>query len=190
MQGVVYRTTHEDVWRTLERDSAQVQDHFVTIGVRVIIDQVEGYAFLRTVDTEEESDALPRLVKRRALTYPVSLLLLLLRKRLAEFEGGGDEGKLVLERDQIVEMLRLFLKDSTNETRLVRQVDQTITKAVDLGFLHKLRGAKDRSAFEVRTILKAYVDAETMADFAGQLAAYAEMTAEPAAALTPAEDEV
>jgi len=35
---------------------------------------------------------LPRLVQRRALSFPVSLLLALLRKKLAEFDAGGGEG--------------------------------------------------------------------------------------------------
>lgn len=171
MQGVVYREAHDDVWRTLERDPATVQDHFARIGVRAVVDDIEGYAYLKSIEPEEGEDPLPRLVKRRALTYPVSLLLLLLRKRLAEFEAGGDEGKLVLQREQIVEMLRLFLPDSTNEARIVQNVDQTIAQIVKLGFLTELRG--QRGTWEVRRILKAYVDAETMADFAGKLAEYA-----------------
>ncbi|MDJ1371895.1 DUF4194 domain-containing protein [Gulosibacter molinativorax] len=179
MQGVVYREVHEDDWRTIERHEARVQDHFATIGIRMIVDQTEGYAYLKTVEPSDDEEPLPRLVKRRALTYPVSLLLLLLRKRLAEFEAGGDEGKLVLERDQIVEMLRIFLRDSTNEARILKQVDQTITKVVELGFLHKLRGSQGRGAWEVRRILKAYVDVETMADFAGKLEAYAQSEAGP-----------
>jgi len=173
MQGVVYRESHEDVWRTLERDEAQVQDHFAVIGIRVIVDPLEGYAYLKTIEVEDGEDPLPRLVKRRTLTYPVSLLLLLLRGRLAEFEAGGDEGKLVLEREQLVEMLRLFLRDSTNEARMLQQVDQTISQVVKLGFLHELRGQRGGGAWEVQRILKAYVDAETMADFAGKLNAYA-----------------
>lgn len=171
MQGVVYRETHEHAWRTLEREQAGVQDHFARIGVRAVIDELEGYAYLKTIDPEEGEEPLPRLVKRRALTYPVSLLLLLLRKRLAEFEAGGDEGKLVLEHEQIAEMLRLFLPVSTNEARILQNVDQTIGQVVKLGFLAELRG--QRGAWEVRRIVKAFVDAETMSDFAGKLAEYA-----------------
>lgn len=173
MQGVVYRETHEDVWRTLERHEAQVQDHFAAIDVRVMVDPVEGYAYLKTAEVGEGDNALPRLVKRRALTYPVSLLLLLMRKRLVEFEATGGEGKLVLERDQILEMLRLFLADSTNEARVLQQVDQTISQIEKLGFLRELRGKHGAGSFEVRRILKAYVDTETMADFAAKLEEYA-----------------
>ena len=176
MQGVIYRETNEDVWRTLERSGAPVLDHFARIGVRVIIDEVEGYAYLKTIAPDEGEDPLPRLVQRRELSYNASLLLLLLRKRLAEFEAGGEEGKLVLERDAITEMLRLFLPDSTDEVRIVKRVDASITQVVKLGFLEELRGAHQLS-WEVKRIIKAYVDAETMADFASKLAAYAAVEA-------------
>ncbi|MFZ5846554.1 MAG: DUF4194 domain-containing protein [Actinomycetota bacterium] len=171
MRGVVYRESDEDSWLALARHEGAVRDHFATIGVEVVVDDAEGYAFLRSKEEHDDTDPLPRLVKRRSLTYHVSLLLVLLRKRLVEFETAGGEGKLVLSRDQIVDLLRLFLADSTNEARVVDSVDTTIRKAADLGFLRQLRGQSDH--WEVRRILKAYVDAQTMSDFAGKLADYA-----------------
>jgi hypothetical protein len=171
MQGVVYRATDEDTWLTLERLGAGVRDHFATIGVDVVVDDVEGYAYLRSRPDDEGDEALPRLVRRRALTYNVSLLLVLLRKRLVEFETSGGEGRLVLSTEQIVEMMRLFQADSTNDARVVDQAETTIKKAAELGFLHQLRGQRDH--WEVRRILKAYVDAQTLSDFAAKLREYA-----------------
>ncbi len=171
MQGVVYRESDEDTWLTLERSGAGVRDHFATIGVDVVIDDVEGYAFLRSRPETDGEEALPRLVRRRALTYNVSLLLVLLRKRLVEFETSGSEGRLVLTSDQIVEMLRLFQAESTNDARVVDQSERTISKAAELGFLRPLRGQPTH--WEVRRILKAYVDAQTLSDFAGKLRDYA-----------------
>lgn len=171
MQGVIYRESDEDTWLTLERAGAAVSDHFEAIGVDVVIDRDEGYAFLRSRPTVEGDDPLPRLVRRRTLTYSVSLLLVLLRKRLVEFETTGGEGRLVLTTDQIVEMLRLFQAESTNEARIVDNVESTIKKVAELGFVRQLRGQTDQ--WEVRRILKAYVDAETLSDFAGKLREYA-----------------
>lgn len=171
MQGVVYRVSDEDAWLTLERLGAGVRDHFATIGVDVVIDDTEGYAYLRSRPEEDGEEALPRLVRRRALTYNVSLLLVLLRKRLVEFETAGGEGRLVLSSEQIVEMLRLFQADSTNDARVVDQAETTIKKAAELGFLRQLRGQRDH--WEVRRILKAYVDAQTLNDFAAKLREYA-----------------
>ncbi len=171
MQGVVYRDSDEDTWLTLDRLGAGVRDHFSTIGVDVVIDDAEGYAYLRSRPDEEGEEALPRLVRRRALTYNVSLLLVLLRKRLVEFETAAGEGRLVLTTDQIVEMLRLFQAESSNDARVVDQAETTIKKAAELGFLRLLRGQRDQ--WEVRRILKAYIDAQTLSDFAGKLREYA-----------------
>lgn len=171
MQGVVYREADEDTWLTLERLGAGVRDHFAAIGVDVVVDDAEGYAYLRSRPEEDGDEALPRLVRRRALTYNVSLLLVLLRKRLVEFETAGSDSRLVLSTDQIVQMLRLFQAESTNDARVADQAETTIKKAAELGFLRQLRGQSGH--WEVRRILKAYVDAQTLSDFAAKLREYA-----------------
>jgi Domain of unknown function (DUF4194) len=160
---------------TLERLGAGVRDHFATIGVDVVVDDAEGYAYLRSQSEADGEQVLPRLVRRRALTYNVSLLLVLLRKRLVEFETTGGEGRLVHTTDQLVEMLRLFQTESTNDARVVDQAETAIRKAAELGFLRQLRGQSDH--WEVRRILKAYVDAQTLSDFAVKLRDYAGVVA-------------
>lgn len=172
MRGVVYREHAQSTWSTLDRHSGLVRDHFEAIGVDVVVDDTEGYAYLRGQEEDVDGEPLPRLVKRRSLTYNVSLLLVLLRKRLVEFETTGSEGKLVLSRDSVVEMLRVFLGDSTNEARVIDRVDTTIKQVADLGFLRQLRGQPDH--WEVRRILKAYVDAQTLSDYAGKLREYSQ----------------
>ena len=77
----------------------------------------------------------------------MSILLALLRKRLAESDASSADPRLVLSRDQIVEMLRLFLPQSSNDARLVDNVDAHINKVIELGFLRRLRNEPDR--FEV-----------------------------------------
>lgn len=174
MRGVAYREVDEDAWSALDRHGSAIRDHFAALGVDVVVDDTEGYAYLRSRPDDEGETPLPRLVKRRALTYPVSLLLVLLRKRLVEFETSGGEGKLVLTRQQLVDLLQVFLAGSSNEARTVDVVDTTIRKVAELGFLRQL--PRQPHHWEVRRILKAYVDAQTMSDFAGKLAEYAGTT--------------
>mgnify|MGYP001450432987 CR=1 FL=1 len=141
--------------------------------------KAEGYAFLKSRPDADESDGaprLPRLVARRPLSYPVSLMLALLRKRLAEFDAAGGDTRLVLARDEIVELMRVFLPEGSNEARLVDQVDATIAKVVELGFVRRLKpaagSAQDRGHYEVRRILKAFVDAQWLAEFDARLETY------------------
>lgn len=183
MKGVVYRDTHEVPWRHLLQLQPQVRDYVAVIGLTVVIDEAEGYAFLRSRPEDEADDQLPipRLIARRSLSLYVSLLLALLRKKLAEFDASNGDTRLMLSRDQIVDMLRVFLPASSNEARLVDQIDTHIGKVVDLGFLRRVSGQE--SVFEVRRIVKAFVDAEWLAGFDEQLARYAaELSGDVAAA--------
>jgi hypothetical protein len=79
---------------------------------------------------------------------------------------------LVLARDDIVELVRVFLPDSSNEARLIDQIETHINKIVELGFLRRLKVTSGPSSFEVRRILKAFVDAQWLSDFDARLAAY------------------
>jgi hypothetical protein len=172
MKGVIYRDTHDRAWRSLLELQPQARDYVDVLGLQVIIDDAEGYAFLRQRPVDpEESDPRPRLIARRALSFHVSLLLALLRKKLAEFDAQGDDTRLMLTRDQMVEMIRVFLPATSNEARLTDQIDAHINKAVELGFLRPAKNSEQ--VYEVRRILKAFVDGQWLADLDARLADYA-----------------
>lgn len=171
MNGVVYREADEETWSTIQRSLGPLLDHFASIGVEVVVDDIEGYAYLRSRPTPDDEAPLPRLIHRRSLSYPLSVLLVLLRKRLSEFEAADGSGRLVLSLAEITDMVRIFTAESTNEARLVDQVKTTIGQAATLSFLAAVRGEPDH--WEVRRILKAYVDAETLSDFDARLRDYA-----------------
>lgn len=183
LKGVLYREDDERLWASLLRLQARVREQATVLLLDLMLDEAEGYAFLKSRPDPDESEGaprLPRLVVRRPLSYPVSLMLALLRKRMAEFDAGGGDTRLVLSRDDIVELMRVFLPDGTNETRLIDQVDATLSKVVDLGFLRRLKPAagsglqvgREMAHYELRRILKAFVDAQWLAEFDAQLEVY------------------
>lgn len=169
MKGPVYRDTHEKPWALLLDLRNQVSDYVSVLGLQVVVDESEGYAYLRSLPVDDGVE-LPRLVARRPLSFHTSLLLALMRKRLTEFDASSSETRLMLNREQIVEMLRLYMPPSTNEARLVDSIDTNINRVVEMGFLRRPRGHED--LFEVRRILKAYVDGEWLADFDAGLDEY------------------
>jgi hypothetical protein len=169
-KGVLYQDRSPELWQTLLRLQAGVQEHAGIFGLELMLDESEGYAYLRQRTPAEDEPELPRLVQRRQLGYPVSLLLALLRKKLAEHDAGGGDLRLILSRDQIVDMVRLFVAESSDEARLVDRIDADINRIVDLGFLRRLRGQQDQ--LEVRRILKAFVDAQWLSEFEQRLGEY------------------
>lgn len=184
LKGVLYREDDERLWSGLLNLQARVRDYIAVLGLELVLDEAEGYAFLKSRaesadgEPDQAGTKLPRLVARRPLSFPVSLLLALLRKKLAEFDASGSETRLILTRDDMVELVRVFLPESSNEARLIDQIEEQINKVVALGFLRRLKSAGGKEVpnsaanFEVRRILKAFVDAQWLAEFDARLAAY------------------
>lgn len=170
MKGVVDRDHDPARWQSLLDLQSRIRDHVAVLGLELILDEAEGYAYLRQRPVRDGEEELPRLVPRRQLGYQVSLLLALLRKKLAEFDATSGEPRLILSRDEIVEMMRLFLPDTTNQARLMDRVDTHINRITEMGFLRRLRGTDHQ--YEVRRILKAFVDAQWLSELDQRLSAY------------------
>ena len=179
LKGVLYQEENPGLWGSLLNLQASVRDYVAVLGLELMLDEAEGYAFLRSRQDDDEDSlaAIPRLVARRQLSYPVSLLLALLRKKLAEFDAGGGDTRLILSRDEVVELIRIFLPVGSNEVKLIDQVDATLNKIAELGFIRRLRG--QGQMIEVRRIIKAFVDAQWLADFDVRLAEYRQQIAQP-----------
>ncbi|HKE25900.1 MAG TPA: DUF4194 domain-containing protein [Bryobacteraceae bacterium] len=172
MKGVTTRDDDLDVWQGLIELQARVRDYVAVIGLELMLDEAEGYAYLRQRLALPNEPDLPKLVVRRQLGYSVSLLLALLRKKLAEFDAGSGDSRLILSTEQIADMMRLFLADTGNEARLVDRIESDLKKIVEMGFVRKLSGSEDR--FEVRRIIKSFVDGQWLGDFERRLAEYKE----------------
>jgi hypothetical protein len=171
LKGVLYRDSDERQWDGLLELQARVRDYVGVLGLDLLVDEAEGYAFLRSRSVADAGTPVPRLIARRPLSFPVSLLLALLRKKLVESDALGGDTRIVLTRDEIIEMLRLFLPAGSNEARLVDQIEAHINKVIDLGFLRRLKSTEGET-YELRRILKAFIDAQWLGDFEARLADY------------------
>jgi Domain of unknown function (DUF4194) len=170
MKGVIEREAEPSVWQSVLELQARIRDHVAVLGLELVVDEAEGYAYLRQRPAQEGEAELPRLVPRRQLGYQVSLLLALLRKKLVEFDAASGDTRLILSREEIAEMMRLFLPNTANQVRLLERIDANINRIVEMGFLRKLRGTADR--FEVRRLLKAFVDGQWLAELDARLNMY------------------
>lgn len=169
-RGVLYRNSQPRYWQSLLELQARVRDYVRVLGLELRLDETEGYAYLAHRPPAEDEPELPRLVARRQLSWPVSLLLALLRKKLAEHDALGGDPRLILSRDEIVDMVRLFLPDTANEAKLMDRIERDINKVIELGFLRRLRGQEGR--YEVLRILQSFVDAQWLNEFEQRLSEY------------------
>ncbi len=169
LKGVVARDEHESRWASLLRYESQVRDHVAVLGLELVIAEEDGYAFLRQRDSADSDDEVPRLIQRRALSYPVSLMLALLRRRVAEHDASSGEARIVLSVDDMEGMVQPYLPGGTDEARNRDRVETYIRQIAKLGFIRFLRG--DESRFEVRRLINSFVTADWLAEFERKMAA-------------------
>jgi hypothetical protein len=189
LRGVLYRDSDERLWESLLNLQARVRDYVTLLHLDLVLDEAEGYAFLKSrpePKDDGQTTPLSRLVARRQLSFPVSLLLALLRKKLAEFDTRGGDTRLVMSRDEMIELIRVFMPSATNEAKFTDQFETHINKVLELGFLRKLKPAEEVALasganYEVRRILRAFVDAQWLSEFDAHLAAYRAQLADSSA---------
>src|SRR3989339_1181171 len=104
LKSVLYRDDDPALWAALLALQARVRDHVAVLALDLVLDESEGYAFLKArPDPEDEAAPRPpRLVARRPLSFQLSLLLALLRKKLVEFDASGGDTRLVLSLEAVV----------------------------------------------------------------------------------------
>ena len=193
LQGFVL-SDEKKHWESLLIYQEAVREYFSTLGLQLHVSMDDGYAFLKQGHVEqpegvthkggvEEGEAVegenfeeasnsqvPTLVRRIPLSFDVSLLCVLLREALEQFDSKvNDDQRLVLYRMDIYELLKLFYGDKTDETKQVKRFDALIHRLVELGFLKELKG--NQHSFEVRRIIKAQFDAERLLEIKARMLA-------------------
>ncbi len=169
-KGAVDRQADLRLWQDLLQLQAAVAEYVEVLGLRLHLDEAEGYAFLQSQTQEDEAEKLPRLVARRQLSFPVSLLLALLREKMAEADASGEGQRVIVSRDEVVEMIRVFLPAGSNEVRLIDQVDGYLNQVIKMGFARRLKG--EEKMIELHRIIKSFVDAQWLSEFDVRLQAY------------------
>lgn len=183
LKGILYRDEHENRWQDLLNFQVQVREYIAILGLELKLYEDAGFAWLATIDAQQQEDdakMLPRLTTRRPLSYPLSLLLVVLRKRLLEFDSLSSEEFLVIEFTEIAELIQPYLPTGSNEAKLRDTLQTQIKKAVEMGFLKPLKAKSTLSAladnlpeaYQVRQILSFFVDAEWIDSFEKRLDDY------------------
>jgi Domain of unknown function (DUF4194) len=170
MRGPVYEEEDGAAWIAIRSQPGRLHDHLRVLGMQLVVDDGDGYAFLRTLD--ELPEGMPRLMRRHRLSFTTSVLLVLLRQRMTTAEAEEATPRLVLTAQEMVEMMRLYHPRNTSHERIL----QDVARLEDLGYLRRLRGSED--AYEARRIIKAQVTADWLAAYATQLLAAARPNAD------------
>ena len=158
LKGIFYKVDNEKAWAELiENSYGVVKDYFEIIGLELLIDESEGYAYLKNIEYEDDSESIPKLIQSRELSYKVSLLCVLLRKEIVDFDMQNENTRAVISKEDIKKQILLYLPQKFNEVKVSKEIDATIKKVEEIGFLKKLKTTEEN--YEIKRSIKAFVDA-------------------------------
>jgi hypothetical protein len=160
LKGIVY--SDNKYLNDLLDNEIDVRNYFDDINLAVIIDKSEGYAYLKQKQTDEENEDSLKLIDKRQLSFHVSLLCLLLRKYLIESDSESDMNRAILSRDEIINLMKPFYKETTNEQSLIKNINTAINKVEDEGFLRRMKTEDEQ--YEINRIIKAFVNADVVSE--------------------------
>ena len=173
LQGVVY-SDDTAAWDALLRSRSSLESYFARLGLLMVVDEPEGYAYLRQWSDDEcppGYENLPKLTRRIALGYGPTLLCVLLRDELRRFEEEDlHNERCVVETNALFDLWKAFF-GSGDEVRQHRGLDGALHKIEELGFIRKF--AEEPEAWEIRRILKARLPVLDLEGLKGQFLALA-----------------
>lgn len=172
LKGVVYREDNIKKWQDLLDHQGPVRDYLSVLGLELFLFEDEGFAFLKNREKNEGDPEIPQLIVRRQLSFHVSLLLAQLRRKLAEHDASSGEERLIIDRQEIIDLMGTFIVSGSNEVQFIRKVDAALQKAYELGFIRFLGEKKEK--IEIKRIIKAFVDAQWLQEFDIQMKEYFE----------------
>lgn len=165
LQGPVF-TEDKALWRELKTHETQLHEYFGKIGLVLQMDEPDGFARLIQPKTrEEEENPLPRLMRKVTMNYETTLLAVLLREMLEEFDVRSEQTKLFVTQKEIKERIELFYKDQTNRSKLWKDLSKPVDYLENMGVLKLVREDpvnRDQHQYEVRRIIKAIINNERL----------------------------
>jgi hypothetical protein len=174
LQGVI---SYDDkkIWDLLLQYQSAIYDYFARMNLILQVNEADGYAFLSQPSLDEEGQpiALPRLTRKAHLSYQQTLLMVLLREYLDEFDMSQPESdRCIIHQDEIYERMRPLLPSQGDEKRLYEKMDGTIRQLREMGFLRELQ--KGSREYLIQRVLKSKINSEKLAEIREVLAHYAD----------------
>lgn len=169
LQGAIYNDTPK-LWNELLLHQYEINKYFEQIGLELIVEHKDGYAFLQQV-TDEEGKTIG-LIRRMPLTYEQTLLCVLLREWMDEFEINDTESRnLYIVHKEFRERIEIFFKETPNQVKLFKNLDSLIRDMIELDFLKRVNEGDtlQETLYEVRRIIKSKISSDQLETFKQKL---------------------
>lgn len=171
LKGVV--ENNDTIWSDILTYQTEIQDYISLMGLELILKKDEGFAFIkqRTIDDAKTVN----LVSRRQYGFELSVMLVVLRQMLEDFDSNPTLSQATdkyVTAFEIKEETEMFLPSTYNKAKFEKELDNNIERLVDFGFLIASKSNDGETRYKIHRIIKEKVTLDDLLDFKKQLNDY------------------
>jgi hypothetical protein len=115
------------------------------------------------------------LVSRRQIGFETSIVLVVLRQILEEFDSNPIETQSFekfITNTEIKEEVELFLPEKYNKVKFIKDLDGYIKKTEELGFLKEMKKMENETRYQIHRIIKEKITLNDLQEFKNKLQEY------------------
>ena len=162
------------VWEDIINYQLEIQEYLAVIGLELILKKDEGFAFVKQIVFDDDTTL--NLVSRRQLGFEVSIVVIVLRQLLEDYDNNPVETQSterITTNSEIKDEVRLFLPEKFNRVKLEKDLDTYIQRVAELGFLKEVKRNGDEMRYKIHRIIKEKVTLDDLNAFKNKLKEYA-----------------
>lgn len=171
LKGVV--ENNDTVWSDILTYQTEIQNYISLMGLELILKKDEGFAFIKQRTNDDAKTV--NLVSRRQYGFELSVMLVVLRQMLEDFDSNPTLSQATdkyVTAFEIKEETEMFLPSTYNKAKFEKELDNNIERIVDFGFLVAPKSNYGETRYKIHRIIKEKVTLDDLLDFKKQLNDY------------------
>lgn len=171
LKGVV--ENNDTVWSDIITYQTDIQNYISVMGLELIVKKDEGFAFIKQMTLDDNKTI--NLVTRRQYGFEISVMLVVLRQMLEDFDSNPTESQAIdkyVTAMEIKEETEMFLPTSYNKAKFEKELDNNIQRIVDFGFFVAPKNGEREKRYKSHRLIKEKVTLDDLLEFKTQLNEY------------------
>ena len=166
---------NSNLWDDVINYQMEIQEYISQIGLELIVKKDEGFAFVKQFEDSEGNTL--GLITRRQIGFETSIVLVVLRQSLEEFDSNPTQFQVAekfITDSEIKDEVELFLPEKFNRVKFIKELDSYIKRIVELGYWKEVSKKGDEIKYQIHRIIKEKVTLDILQEFKTKLQEYVE----------------
>ena len=163
------------LWNDVLNYQVEIQDYLTIIGLELVVKKDDGFAYLKELEDSEGNTL--GIISKRKIGFEASIIIVVLRQTLEEFDQNPnqfDVNEKFISFQEIKDEIELFLPETYNKVKLMKDLEINIRRIVELGYLREISRDDFDTKYQIHRIIKEKISLDQLQEFKNKLENYVE----------------